>query len=342
MMALYFPCIGIKERSFLTVNIVLWFFTMNTAPSCIQLKEYMQIKNKLTLVIPARHEIYLQQTVDDIFTKAAGDVEILVVLDNYWPTPILRDHPNLKILHWGKRMGMRAAINAAARIGQGEYLMKVDAHCLFDEGFDLKLAANCDSDWIVVPRRYSLDADNWTVNPEKEPIDYEYLHFPTLDENKQLGLHGRAWKERARKRKEILIDEDMSFQGSCWFTPMRYFQTLMYPMDEKNYGLFIGEPQELGLKAWLSGGKNIVNKNTWYAHLWKGRGYREKFMQLYGFGYTRVGLNERKRGNAFSLDFWFNNRWNDRKYDLAWLVERFYPVPSWSEDRNTWTVLPTL
>jgi hypothetical protein len=208
---------------------------------------------------------------------------------------------------------------------------------MFDEGFDEKLKADCDVDWLVVPRRYSLDADEWKIKDNRPVIDYEYLHFPEADENGDIGLHARHWKERGRERAQYDIDENMSFQGSCWFMPMPYFKRLIYPMDEKNYGMFIGEPQEIGLKVWLSGGKNMVNKKTWYAHLWKGRGYREKFLNMYGFKYTRVGRNELKRGNKYSTDFWFNNRWADRKHDLSWLVERFYPVPSWAEDRGTWT-----
>lgn len=290
---------------------------------------------KVTIVIPARHELYLSQTVDDLLGKAAGDIEIIVVLDNCWQVPMLRDDPRLTIVHWGGRRGLRAAINAAACIGTGEYLMKTDAHCLFDEGFDEKLKTDCDTDWLVIPRRYALDADNWTVK-DKEPVDSMYLHFPAIDENKQLGLHGRTWLERGRARKHILIDEDMCFQGSCWFMPMRYFRDLIHPMDEANYGMFIGEPQELAGKIWLSGGKVMRNKKTWYAHLWKGLDYRAKFREQMGFNYTRVGLKERKRGNAYSLDFWFFNRWADRKHDLDWLVERFWPVPSWPEDRALW------
>jgi hypothetical protein len=296
--------------------------------------------SKLTVVIPARNEIYLQQTVDDIFTKAAGDIEVITVFDNYWPSPILRDRPGLTMIHWGGRRGMRAAINAAADIGKGDYLMKVDAHCLFADGFDETLKADCDGDWLVTPRRYSLDADNWT-RKDKPPVDYEYLSYPYQD-GEEVGLHAKYWwAERDRARRAYKVDENLSFQGSCWFMPMAYFRSLVYPMDEPNYGLFIGEPQEIGLKVWLSGGKCMVNKNTWYAHLWKGKPYRELHQKTYGIPYTRVGHKEVVKGNKYSTDFWFNNRWPERKHDLAWLVERFWPVPTWPADRSVWTHSPT-
>lgn len=299
--------------------------------------------SKVTIVIPARHEIYLQETIDDIFNKARGDIEVIVVLDNYWPDPPIRDHENLTLVHWGGRRGMRAAINAGAELGKGDYLLKVDAHVMFAEGFDVTLAADCAEDWVVIPRRYSLDVDSgeWQRKMDKGPIDYEFLHYPEKDEHGYIGIHARDWRDRRRARfdkPEYEIDENMSFQGSCWFMPTPYFKRLCYPMDEAGYGMFIGEPQEIGLKVWLSGGKNMVNKKTWYAHMWKGRPYREKFQARYGFGYTRVGNSELKKGNAYSFDFWFNNRpFPQRIHDLEWLIEHFSPVPSWSEDRSTWT-----
>jgi glycosyltransferase involved in cell wall biosynthesis len=258
------------------------------------------------------------------------------VLDNYWPDPIIKDRDNLTIVHWGGRKGMRAAINAGAEIGKGEFLMKVDAHCLFDEGFDEKLKANCDVDWVVTPRRYSLDAETWERRTDKPPVDHEYLSYPYENEV-EVGIHAKYWwRERDRASKEE-IDENMAFQGSCWIMQMQYFKKLIYPMDEANYGMFIGEPQEIGLKVWLSGGKQMLNKTTWYSHLWKGSGYRQLHRERMGFEYTRVGRHELEKGNKFSTDFWFNNRWVDRKYDLSYLVERFWPVPGWPEDRSKWT-----
>lgn len=293
--------------------------------------------SKLTVVVPARNELYLQQTIDDLFAKAAGEIEVILVLDNYWPVPIIADRSSLTIIHWGGRRGMRAAINAGAEIGTGDYILKCDAHVLFDEGYDVKLAADCDGDWLVTPLRYSLDVDTWGRRMDKPPVDYEYLSFP-YEAGETVGLHARYWwNDRRRARAAYAVDENMSFQGSCWFMPMRYFKDLIYPMDIEHYGLFVAEPQEIGLKVWLSGGKCMVNKKVWYAHLWKGKPYRELFLEIMGVPYTRVGHDDFKKGNDYSVYYWFYNRWPERKHDLAWLVERFWPVPTWPEDRELWT-----
>jgi glycosyltransferase involved in cell wall biosynthesis len=292
----------------------------------------------LTICIPARHEIYLDRCVDDIYKHATGEIEVIVVYDDYWPSPILGDRPGLIQIHHGKRRGMRAAINAAAEIGRGDYLMKVDAHCAFPEGFDEMLTAECDGDWLVTPRRYSLVSDTWSIKLDKPAVFYEYLSYP-YENGEMVGLHARYWwKERDRARKAYDIDENMSFQGSCWLMPMAYFRRLIYPMDIEHYGLFVGEPQEIGLKVWLSGGRCMLNKKVWYSHLWKGQPYRDLYRQMYGKQYSRVGHTDFVMGNKYSTEFWFNNYpFPGRVHDLAWLVDRFAPVPTWPEDRSKWT-----
>src|SRR3990172_6113558 len=147
----------------------------------------------VSIIIPARNEVFLQKTVSDLLTKAEGDIEVIVILDGYWPTPQLVEDDRLKIIHRGKPLGMRAAINAGAAIAKGKYLMKCDAHCMFAQGFDILLAADCQDNWVVIPRRYALDAEKWEIfeNP-KYPIDYMYL---------SKELHGEVWHEKNKDAK---------------------------------------------------------------------------------------------------------------------------------------------
>jgi glycosyltransferase involved in cell wall biosynthesis len=277
--------------------------------------------SSLSVIVPSRNERFLPQTIDGLLANARGDIEVIAILDGYWPAPPLRDDKRLRVVHFSQPRGMRAGINAGAAVARGEYLMKCDGHCLFGEGFDEILKADCEPDWIVIPRRYSLDAETWTRREDKTPIDYEYLRYPYYAPDEP-GIHGTVWPERGRARKEILVDENMAFQGSCWFMPGAYFERFG-GMSEEGYGTFIGEPQEIGNKAWLSGGRIMTNKKTWYAHLHKGK--------VYGRGYS-IGKSELIQGNRYSVDYWVNNKWPDRKYDLAWLVKRFWPVPTWPDD----------
>ena len=92
--------------------------------------------SKLSVIIPSRNEMFLAKTVEDILAKAHGDIEVIAILDGYWPTPLLKTDNRLIVLHRGKPMGMRAAVNAAAAIAKGKFIMKCDAHCMFAAGFD--------------------------------------------------------------------------------------------------------------------------------------------------------------------------------------------------------------
>lgn len=264
----------------------------------------------------------MPHTVDDIYRNARGDFEVVVVLDGYWCVPILEDRPNLTIIHHSTPRGMRAAINHAAAVARGDHLCKVDAHCMFAEGFDITLLEDIQDDQIVIPRRKRLDAENWVIQDVGKPdIDLHYLTCPMTNPD-GFSMHGAIWKERDRERLDVLIDETPSFQGSFWMMSRKHWERLG-GMSEEGYGTFTQEPQEIGMKTWLGGGSVVVNKNTWYAHLHKGR--------KYGRGYHQ-DKREVLRGHEYSARYWMNNRWKDRKHDMAWFIERFMPMPTWSPD----------
>lgn len=279
---------------------------------------------KVSVLIPSRTEPFLAPTVADVLAKARGDIEVIVVLDGYWPVPPLVEDPRLTVLHFGQARGMRPGINAAASAATGDYLMKLDAHCLVDEGFDVTLAADCDQDWIVVPRRDRLDPINWCRQEVgKPPIDAHFLSNPLERPGAtDCGLHGTPWAARAKQRQDVMIDDEMSSQGSCWFMSRRHWNRLG-DMDIQVYGSFIQEFQELGCKTWLGGGQVKVNKKTTYLHLHKGK--------TFGRGYSLNGSNH-TAGAAFCSWYWMTDQWAQRQHDLKWLIEKFWPVPTWPED----------
>ena len=277
---------------------------------------------RLSVLIPSRNERYLQQTIKDLFNKAQGEIEVIAVLDGYWPDPPIEDHPNLTLIHRTDAHGMRDAINSASRIAKGKFLMKSDAHCLFGEGFDEILCSDCEDNMVMIPRRLSLDGENWGIlQNHKAPVDYHYLSYPYL-KPEEIGMHGNVWGERQKARADILIDDEMSSQGSCWFMRARHFRRLG-GMSEFGYGRFVQEAQELGLKTWLGGGRMVVNKKTFYAHWHKGK--------TVGRGYY-ISKKEMVNGAIWSADYWMNNRWEQRVHDLEWLIDKFWPVPTWSNE----------
>lgn len=285
----------------------------------------------LSVIIPSRANSYLQETIDDLLKHAEEEIEIIAVLDGVWPEIPLKEDKRVRIIHHGtphNNRGMRDSINAGMALAKGKYVMKIDEHCSVDQGFDKKLKADCEDNWVVIPRRYRLLPETWTLeNDGRPPVDYMYLAYPyERPFDKTCGLHGSEWKRP--ERKDILIDDTMSWQGSCYFMTKKHWDWLG-GLDATNYGQFTQEAQEIGNKTWLGGGRLVVNKKTWYAHSHKGS--RGK-----GYGFSNQQYQEHmkgtERGRLFCIDYWVNNKWEDRVHDFEWLLEKFWPVPTWPEN----------
>ncbi len=115
----------------------------------------------LSILIPARNEQFLARTVQDALAHIQGDTEIIVVLDGAPSDPPLPQDDRLRVIEHATSIGQRAATNEAARVARGKYLMKVDAHCAFDDGFDVKLLADANERWTMVPLMRNLHVFDW-------------------------------------------------------------------------------------------------------------------------------------------------------------------------------------
>lgn len=258
------------------------------------------------------------------------------MLDGIWST--LKDHPDVVIIHHGEvhnNVGMRGSINAGVLIARGTYIMKIDEQCMVDQGFDRKLMADIEDDWVVVPRRYRLEPESWTLEEDgRPPIDYMYIAYPyERPYDKTCGLHGDLWKLPYYERQDIMIDDLMTWQGSCYFMKKSYWD-ILFPggLDDVNYGTFTQEAQEIGNKVWLSGGRLVVNKNTWYAHWHKGSKGK-------GYGFSNAQYKRHmegtERGRVYCIEYWLNTK--DYLHDFEWLLNKFWnfvkePIPTWMDN----------
>ncbi len=292
------------------------------------------MSGKVSIIIPARNERYLTPTVQGLLANAHGDVEILVMLDGGVPevTPLPTDK---RVRVFRRRVdatheaGMRFCINEGAAAATGKYLLKCDAHCIFQPGYDEALKADCEENWLVVPTRHSIDATNWTMRPRG--WNYHILTFPYLPSMYGEGLHAVTFgwelnKVINRERQGVLIDDLMSFQGSCWFQHKALFDRLG-PLDHTNY-YFYQEAQEVGLRVWMTGGRCVINKKTWYAHLHKGK---EEGRGFY------LSLARKRDSERYATDYWLNDRWPGATRTFYSLVEQFWPLLQRMQDpRYAW------
>jgi len=210
-----------------------------------------------------------------------------------------------------------------AAMATGKYIYKSDAHCRFGKGFDEILQKDMEEDWIVMPR-FKIIKDDWSIqirDGEEEFYDYFYLCCPFTDPKGFRFKAGGHWKERTLRRCPLtedignFIDETPQMHGSGWFmTRDRYFALGGFPnIDPHGHAQ---EPIWLGLKNQLEGGKLMVNKNTWYAHLHQDGNKR--------------GYHMDKAQENISYDLAAKKFMSDPRM-FAWL-EKNLPMPTWPDD----------
>lgn len=290
---------------------------------------------ELSILIPNRNSPFLTKTIKDLLQKAVGEIEIIVNVDEKWPEELVNDSRVIYV-HPAFPVGLREGINNCAKLAKGKYLMKTDDHCMFAPGFDKVLIENHLKDnWVQVPRRYSLDAETWTINETRPFRDYHYLCYPQKGKQHDDGMHGVEWWDRQKERTDPQydIDDTPSMQGSCWFMTKNHFRNFLRGLSMVGYGQFAQEAQEIGNKTWLGGGALRINKKTWYAHLHKGKQYGRMY-SISGFETEKI------QGTNWSAEYWMNNMWEERKHDIDWLIDKKFPgMPTWPENwKEIWYV----
>lgn len=262
----------------------------------------------LSIIIPSRNERYLNRTIKDLQFKAQGEIEIIVVLEENDDERI----PGVKYIHNPKPVGMKYAINQAVKLASGKYLMKIDGHSIVSKGFDTQLIKDHQPNWIQIPRRYKLDEASWKPIFDV-PIDYEYWIWPL--KYTPPSLHGFRWYKRGEDRKNVEIDDVLTFQGSFWFMTREWWDRNDFMHDEGYNELHAQEAAYIGTATWFNGGRVVVNKNLWYCHLHGKRGYsidNVKRDECYKYSFKHWVLDDRER--------------------FTQLIEKFEPLPNWPTD----------
>jgi len=273
--------------------------------------------DKVAVIIPSRNEPYLQKTIDETLRAADGPIEVIAILDGTWPEQPIPDHPDVTLIHHTAPVGQRAAVNEGVRMTNAKYILKVDAHNLMDDGFDTKLKADCEYDWTVLPRMYNLDIETFKEKRHK-CTDFMYIGPPDNPDhersNKMRSDYWRSYGKRPEAQGDIV--DVMTGQGACWFMHRdRYIEIGL--LDEAA-GVWGQVGVEVALKTWLSGGRHVVNKKTWFSH-W--------FRKQWPYAMTYA---QQEHARQYFLDFWLNNKYNSVR-PLSWVIEKFWPVPHWTE-----------
>lgn len=309
----------------------------------------------LSILIPARNEMFLARTIEDILSNIEADTEIIAVLDGKWSDPPIPQNDRVNVVYVPKSIGQRAATNLACKLSKAKYVMKLDAHCALDKGFDRKML-----------EAFKVTGDNVTMVPVMRNLwafDWKCYHCgwkkyqgPTPEKCEQCGKNDRLkrkivwigkrnpqstsfcfdstphfqyfedWKHRPQyemDKKEKGLTETMSLQGSCWMLTREKYWDLN--ISDENFGSWGSQGIEVACKTWLSGGYVMVNHNTWYAHMFRTQGGD------FGFPYPISGRDQRQ-AQSYARNLFFDNNWEKQIRPLSWLVEKFWPVKGWTEE----------
>lgn len=272
---------------------------------------------KVSILIPARNEPYLEATVRDLLKNLRLDAEIMIGLDGPDQTVALFGDERVRVIRSDARIGMRPTINRLARQARGEYLIRLDAHCMIDEGMDAKLVEVVEQDHsgltAVVAMRYELDAKAWQRR-DKTDVPYRRLSHESED---GCGLRSLPWPEWAQAHQDETIGETMTCSGSSWTCRRETF--LAWGGFDERHGIFGQEGCEIACMFWLSGGRFLVHKGTWYAHWNRGKA-----------PYS-LGAHEKQRSIEHSKWLWPGDNWPHAKRPFQWLLEKFQP-PGWASE----------
>ncbi len=299
---------------------------------------------ELSILIPSRNEEFLKKTVEDILSNIEADTEIIVALDGY-ETELPND-PRLRVIYNPVSIGQRAGTNQVCKLSTAKYVMKCDAHCAFDKGFDRKMLEafkETGDNVTMVPTMRNLHAFDWvcpdghrryqspsgpckdcgkpTVKdvvwiPKKRPESNSYCfdsepHFQYFNEyTKRPGYGGD-------------LTESMSIQGSCFMMTREKYWEL--DICDETFGSWGSQGIEVACKTWLSGGRVVINHRTWYGHMFRTQGGD------FSFPYPISG-HQTNNAKAMSKKIWFDNLWPKQTRPLSWLLEKFWPVPGWTDE----------
>lgn len=290
--------------------------------------------------------MFLARTVQDILEHREADTEIIVGLDGQWADPPIPQHERVVVVYYPQSIGQRAMTNQLCKLARGKYVMKVDAHCAFRQGFDksmIKAFREVGDNVTMVPTMRNLHAFNWVCpdghtryqspsGPCKEcgkPVTRDVVWIPKkrpesnsycFDSEPHFQYFGEYTK---RPEGQGDITETMSLQGSCFMLSREKYWELNI-CDEKTFGSWGSQGIEVACKTWLSGGRVLVNRRTWYAHMFRTQGGD------FSFPYPMSG-DDQQRAKQKAKELFFKSKFPGQVHPLSWLVEKFWPVRGWTD-----------
>jgi glycosyltransferase involved in cell wall biosynthesis len=323
----------------------------------------------LSILIPARNEMFLARTIEDILEHIEADTEIIAVLDGALADPGIVQHERVNVIYVPEALGQRATTNMAARLAQGKYVAKVDAHCSFDQGFDRKMIEffqEVGDDVVAVPVMRNLWAFSWKCYH----CGWKKYQGPTPEKCEQCGETDKIrrkmiWEAKrnpqsvsycfdsGRKYTDDNGKEQEDLPHFQYFEDYKHREPFLTDKKTKSYtetmslqGSFFMSTREK-FWEWELSDERLGNWGNQGIELacacWLSGGrvlvnhktwYAHMFRTQggdFGFPWENGGRATHRTKRNVRDKFW-QFKHPTQIHPVSWLIEKFWPVNGWSEE----------
>lgn len=274
---------------------------------------------KITVVITALDEPYVNKTIDGIIESDNGSLKEIIVIDDVSKEPIA--HPEAKVIRNEEQKGLVWGRNHGTELADSEIIISIDPHCkITSKRWMSVIQKKLSEDYscIAVPKTYSLDVERWEEMKGRIP-GYKTRWDWKLDFN---------WVSTPGPYMPAFAGHCFAFTKS-WWEYCGGFDTGM-----KVWG---GENIEFALRTWLLGG-TVEVIDCIVAHWFKKKFQYElkaitllenkaRIAETWFDGYVNrfYAHNRAQRGTINFGDIRSNLRIKKKKQinSFEWFIERF-------------------
>ena len=193
--------------------------------------------------------------------------------------------------------GHRVLMNRMARVAEGKYLLRLDAHCSLSPGWDARMKSSCGEKTIVRTMVDALKANTWLGGDQD-------IGFIGLD--KEFNNTYPKWKAINLRQIE---EPSMSLTGCCWMIQKDHYW--FHGGCDEELGIREAGGLEWALKAWLTGGEVLIRTDVVCCHLFRD---------------PEIGVNNAEKTcepTAMLAQKWASNLGKGQTHGLHWLAGRF-------------------
>lgn len=258
------------------------------------------MKPPLSVIIASYNEPDLIGTLASIRANSPSGVEVVVVDDSSaTPVPAFSDAPNTRVIRNSNRIGCGPSRYVGALHATGEWLLFIDAHMRFDQGWYPEWYRNafrsgtsseveatrkilfCGTCVALPPSMNLNEATGEYTSGATWNFCGPHRSGPQKGDPKHLQVFECVWNNQPVEN----LAEIPAVMGACYFINRDWFLELDCL---RHFRLWGGDEQELSLKVWLAGGSIRLLKHVRLGHKFRTAGVGPAFKMAWHDLYNKL------------------------------------------------------